>query len=543
MFLRMLVALFLPVAAWAGGSFSGGEDGVVCFPDAPTAEAAVENGVLKSEYKSKVSKVYAAEYWEGAAAENPCNARIRFKSYRTSAGNLRARDMISFAMLHLGIYRPNLVKRLDEIETLIGFDRWDAVTAVEPVDDSEISESPGGGYCRMSQVPKSSNCRVVQLARRDQIGPKKYRITFDAELYRKLDPLNQAMVQLHERVYLLGSLLGHKRSENTRFLVMTLFEDRAAGEARAFGAALLAGDFSLYSELIDLEPHRPQPSSEDGRIRSYERLYDLVNEWADRHRMTVFKALTSYYPQFIQDMIRDGHLTGEMALMLYASMSSAKFDDLIDRRPDREHLWAEYGRKMTALEKACMQTQMDYRIAFDVLRATVRMGQGARWGIPRWSELSAKIEKISKARGNIATNDGACELAAEGAGPDALYFGQQCFVRRGAMEYCQSIGVDSRSDLEKTEGNPPPFPGVTTIRGDVWKKKEAADLFNLQRRVPEGERDAYVGCHRHITEVKMKSFSYSYWCQREASEKAWVLYANHPLERQLYYKIKSWPFR
>lgn len=317
---------------YAGSFFSGGEDGVVCFQSEEIAKNAFKSsGQIKSEYIEFVSKVYAAEYWEGAAPENKCNLGLNFKKIDTPFGLLKTDEILNFATMELGIYRPYLAKRLNEFGFDIRFDRWKGKRYINPVNDSSFSEESSGPLCKASNVPKESGCRIVQIAnisgnRKDS---RKYNVNFDHSLYYLMDPLNQAMVQMHERVYLLASLLGAKHSEGVRNLVRTIFEESL--NAPKIFRATFSDDIIFYPRLSH---------SNSSLKKTYLEIVESTRSWARTNNVSSFEALNRYYSQFIRSFLHAKDFSIEKAFLLESAINGSNFDALIFAQTSRSRLSA-----------------------------------------------------------------------------------------------------------------------------------------------------------------------------------------------------------
>lgn len=211
---------------------SGGGSGVACFPNdkAGLAEAEQARGAwtsgspLPRNLIWKVESLQATDY-----AEHPDENLIEPSPAQDVQSYIR-----SVLSQYLSGYAPDMTKKIRNAMSQIRFaDPNSQKFSVEPIHDT--------GAIRNVNVD-SGSCALVQIAFRDfELQPDGTRIPvvhLDPDLYsrvgmknRKIVPkdrfLNQAVLQMHEVLYLLGAEdLGQKTSQQARDLtIQTLSKD------------------------------------------------------------------------------------------------------------------------------------------------------------------------------------------------------------------------------------------------------------------------------------------------------------------------------
>lgn len=247
-----------------GSTGGGGGDGIACFLDPATAEAAFETeGRLKTHALSDIKSLSVAEYWEYQTTENV------FSLPRPG----ESEDSFTQRILdHWRPYGSYFFSKLDLSRKIL--DQYGVIqfttVPLRKIDDTGPSRKP---------LP--SNCRRIQIAERTQelgnFPNPQVSLKIDANLWNLLlklngdsiGTLNQALLKTHESIYLLGSALGQQKSEDTRKLVSFLFSETISKnfettprESRAslFWLWMDEFDFFNFVKLITLTPPFDDPS-------------------------------------------------------------------------------------------------------------------------------------------------------------------------------------------------------------------------------------------------------------------------------------------
>lgn len=200
----------LPFAMAEGGWEGSGGDGVACWnsqEEAQRAEAEIGvYGILSEKSKAAIASLVTLEYWE-------FKDKVYFPEMATSR-----EQVLQKVQSFLEEYAPIFASQLKIVSDRISIDTWQKMDGVRQISDSTPARS----------IKKENGlCRLVQLAGRfsKSRGIGKFPEVFvelDQVLFVKLNPLNQAMLILHERLYLLGRMINHYNSDDVRKVVARL---------------------------------------------------------------------------------------------------------------------------------------------------------------------------------------------------------------------------------------------------------------------------------------------------------------------------------
>lgn len=233
-----------------GWGSSGGGSGVACYKDATK--------------KERISLV-TLEYWEWSEKKPFELFKPRSSDYK---GILKEVDV------RISSEAPLFIYRLRQAAQIIEISDWSKKNEIPKINDVKPAR----------EIP--DNCQLVQLAvryHRDPemkvgVGPMtkipEVVIDFNSDLFGKLDPLNQAILLLHEQIYLLGKTIGHRTSDDIRFLVMRFFEKDLESRAKVnnlnfdlrFALSAYLGDYVLYFSDVDLPA---SPLTQESRFSSF----------------------------------------------------------------------------------------------------------------------------------------------------------------------------------------------------------------------------------------------------------------------------------
>ncbi len=229
---------------------SSGGGGVACFEsEAAALEADValaKSGALNDSLRAKIKTVVTLEMWENA------------KDWNFAALHSKSRDeILKHVRGLLAEHSPIFHSRLEMVENRIAYRTWEANAALPRVEDAQP---------KFAVKETDSKCRVVQLAVRYTKSKKGFlpeaRVDVDQWLFEnRLDALNQAMLILHEEIYLMGRELVHKNSDALRRTVAILFSDElaettqklVAREQAAKDAGVQLVDPNIPSHLINTQ--------------------------------------------------------------------------------------------------------------------------------------------------------------------------------------------------------------------------------------------------------------------------------------------------
>ncbi|MFZ3229830.1 MAG: hypothetical protein WA160_06470 [Pseudobdellovibrio sp.] len=202
-----------------GWGSSGGGGGVACFDSVARANQADEyidaNIAIPKNLKKHIATLVTLDYWEWQQKQS-------FKLIVPSSENYE--KIISEVKSSMAFTAPLFIYRLLQVSQLIETSSWIGKESIQRIYDANPTEN------------LTDNCRLVQLVARytkDKYnkgdGPSSHlpivKIEVDNDLFMQLDPLNKAILVLHEQMYLLGQILGYTTSDNIRPLVMNFFSE------------------------------------------------------------------------------------------------------------------------------------------------------------------------------------------------------------------------------------------------------------------------------------------------------------------------------
>lgn len=286
-----LCAAFLTVSlaeakgSKAGGwGSSGGGSGVACFAteeEAKEADAYIQEGKpLPKEVRQKIRRLITLEYFEWEEYKKT-NAVYGIHSFQSKEFNGILKEVDQRASM----VSPLFVYRLKQAGDLIRFSSWQAQQSVPKVDDAK------------PRFPIPLNCRQIQIAIRYSNNNNTYgegpvvkvpevKVDFNQDLFSLMDPLNQAILVMHERVYLLGQAVGHPNSNIVRILTMKLFSDDLYKPKSELGyqgphcedlrtiLQMAFGDYVLFFGEELKVPARPD--SQESRYNSFYQLIQML---------------------------------------------------------------------------------------------------------------------------------------------------------------------------------------------------------------------------------------------------------------------------
>lgn len=257
-----------------GWGSSGGGSGVACFANADMAREANQyiskNHVLPQSLIDQITELTTLDYWEWKQGEANALVSISGKSLE---------EIVYDTHKRMAQLVPLFIFRLQQAGELIEFKTWSQQDQIPRIDDANPTK----------ELPE--NCKLVQLAARFakerysvHSGPAKnvplVRVELNQVLFEKLDLLNQAILIIHEQLYLLGQMTGYKTSDKIRSFVMTFFvaeleQISAISEGRYNLRIRLMQYFGDYLNYFgeDLK-YNSKPFTQESRFNSF---YALVN--------------------------------------------------------------------------------------------------------------------------------------------------------------------------------------------------------------------------------------------------------------------------
>lgn len=228
-----------------GWGSSGGGGGVACFfneQEAAQATPYIQSGKsLPAPLIQRIQSLVTLDYWE----------------WQTSAGKAPLHNFSTNNFYEIvtqvedrnSLFVSLFIYRLKQSGDLIQTANWQNLLDIPLVNDATL------------KLPLPNNCRIVQLARRlsnnnnaPGVGPvlkaPEVLVEFNAELFALLNPLNKAILIMHERLYLMGQSLGVNTSDLFRPVVMQFFAENIADSLVMTDAKFSARE--LRYRLVDI---------------------------------------------------------------------------------------------------------------------------------------------------------------------------------------------------------------------------------------------------------------------------------------------------
>lgn len=201
------------IRSTSGGDWeSSGGTGVACFSSPEEAQrfdkSTTSGEPISDDIISSIDSLVTLEYWER-------------KNENFSSGK-DAAEILARLQRRLKLNAPIVSRQLEVVADRIHIGSWIASENLEPTQDAQ-PEKP-------IVTPETPDCRQIQLAVRmsQKTGVEQVpslQVYFDSRLLAKLDALNRAMLELHERFYVLARQVGQANSRRTRMVVRRLFDE------------------------------------------------------------------------------------------------------------------------------------------------------------------------------------------------------------------------------------------------------------------------------------------------------------------------------
>lgn len=445
----VLCGLLTSVAGATGGSFSGGENGVACFSSSAVAAKALDaEGRILPTFKKKILKLYAAEYWEGAAPENPCRLGVTFVEpvglkLKMPAAQRSVDQLIEDALAskYFEKNRHLFLELVHRTRTEVApFTRWNPRRQLDPVNDNAVSVDSRS--CRPAQPNTTSQCRIVQIARWDRGVDDQYTVTFDQDLYHhpSFDNVNRALVRMHETLYIIAGKLGHHRAELVRAFVRFIFQGTDFGNFRdpdrELAGAMVRNGLAFYPGLLAARPDAQLTP----RMRAYVAFLETMTRWATEHGGLTIGAVATNETlalRFLADVEGSGVLTDEMAFLWEAGRQGEYFDRLLDGSQIEVD-----GKAVSAMTEACFGPSLAYHGTFSLVLVKILEGH---WALP--ADRIEELRRLSKRPMRISERLDTCEIIRETLPQDELsgkYYAM-CRLRERANRYCVQSGFEWRA--------------------------------------------------------------------------------------------------
>lgn len=231
-----ILALQFCVAAGASTAHAGSEahggDAVVCF-SIPMSDAMGRDGMVTAAGRRNISKAVTLEWYRASLAMR--NSKIK------SMINLPYEKAL--AALHSQFsMAPRFRKSLDSAHEILGNISERALPATAGL--SDIRDS-------LTFVGYPHNCTLVQAAVREEDL-----ITYDLDVWNAMSGFQQALLQLHEELYYLGSsradIYKHDDSSRTQLLILMLLTTENLTEQQMV-QGLNRYQFGLYQTRSELK--------------------------------------------------------------------------------------------------------------------------------------------------------------------------------------------------------------------------------------------------------------------------------------------------
>lgn len=259
-----------------GWGSSGGGSGVACFTNPTTAEQAqvyIAQGLpLPLDLKKQIQQLETLDYWEWKQAKP-------FALFQPKSQDFQ--EIVQEMYKHASLAAPIFIYRLQQTSQVIELTNWSGKTSLPRIDDATPTHN----------LPES--CKLIQLAARytnetyvKGEGPSVRRplvkVDFDQDLFAMLDPLNQAILVVHEQMYLLGQATGHDTSNEIRPLVLRLFQEKLDHQSLRWDLVWFFGDYILYfAEDFKVEA---APGTQESRFNSF---YEMLRRTRAQTRSCV----------------------------------------------------------------------------------------------------------------------------------------------------------------------------------------------------------------------------------------------------------------
>lgn len=354
---------FAPYVALARGNFSGsgGGSGVATFStkeDADLARAIVNRGGTLPEDLLRRAKIQTLERWEMTKGQaGPFSVRPTES----------AQDILQRGHENLRLLTPVVARRLEQIAAQIQFANWEGAESLPTIVDAK-PVLPLGPF----EVQIQLAVRFSEGNNRRGYGPTKdgvrLKVYFNKPLFSLLDPLDQAILMMHEQLYALGQASGQTNSNNVRPLVKFFFAAHADHVKRRTDNFLRPnrfttfvqlqinrhfGDYTVFFSNLDPQTIVPNASLAD---RHFYAFVQLINEM--RGIKNHYLALGYHPDQAAGEALRalafNPLLSGEKAFMYLAYFFLQKKDKSLNAEAlaDDRRTSADYTR---ILALACEQ--------------------------------------------------------------------------------------------------------------------------------------------------------------------------------------------
>ncbi len=202
---------------FSGDWESSGGDGVVCF-ESDSALKENQEKLKTTKGLNSITVAYTVESLEHYELFFP-GSQEDLKLWSELSNPISYQAVVDKVLQRLNVYVPVFVQKLELALQQIHVDSWYDI-------DYDISDIPDSDPSREI----SSRCVMLQLADRRTQSTEGYlpkaKVIFRGDLFAKMSPLNQALLILHEALYLIGKETNHTNSDDIRWVNGMVFSDR-----------------------------------------------------------------------------------------------------------------------------------------------------------------------------------------------------------------------------------------------------------------------------------------------------------------------------
>lgn len=380
------VSILLGSTSWAGGwTSSGGGSGVVCFMNVKSArQAEATQAVGKPLPKNLINAISSVEpldfyeanqevrnqiidNWHQFQGETHVPSQNSQDEWTVALKGIQQR--IKFLSPLMGLTLEALNKKMEEqtwvkLESLpLMDDQYDPSVNQnqENLQTLSLKIKKKAPRCRLFQIIKRSSVKSVgtPTANQDRLIPEDYgrfQIEYVDVLFTRMSALGQAMLYLHEQLYLMGSSLGHPSSEIVRYWVREFVMLR---EENIFLSPQLKFVVPPSDHVFD---HRPE---EEGfqhpkppawlRVRMTQSFGDYIfyyfKEWGEpiakadpRSSFAVFTQMLRQSRTFMESCLNTPQTKSERSLCFNLMLSSVfSSSEMNDQQEYLYLVWLYYG--------------------------------------------------------------------------------------------------------------------------------------------------------------------------------------------------------
>lgn len=373
-----------------GGISDGGGTAVACFKSKEIADKAMDShGRLQENYRNQIISLSTTEMF---------NRYISFPVERNETATDYLQRVININIRPLSErFAEKLIK---SIQLVSNFESWSVKKSLPFVND--LGHDPH----LQNKMDINVQCKIVQVIRRTQMSLRpipQLRFDFDQDLFDRLGTegfqetvdnlqsifgnlktLNQAILILHEAVYIMAMELKQLDSSKTRRLTSLLLDKNfflglnadyfsTEGRATAFADTLFATGFDFYQFLFQDLSHNPSEAVRVSevkleRIKSYPSVRSFIDKlWQSEGMQKLFHSrygganpLRASMPGWmlmgeIEKMAKIHPLTPVEAFLILGYANEVRLDSLYLPELDDSD----------SVKRICKNAEISSRVGFD----------------------------------------------------------------------------------------------------------------------------------------------------------------------------------